>query len=202
MITAVSMAGTTHASTPPRIQPTVRGLHRLLIIAGVGASIALHGQMALSGIHGTMWSLVMGGMAAICASCLVALVKSGPAPGPVGMTMGMALAMALAHVLMLPLLNAEGGAHAHHSPSQVDALATGSGGGHSAMLMVVVVELAVAALAAWWMRRHAALTNRRTSPGPTTPQAGVGPSTTPLQDPRSGAVDPICGRSEPQLTAR
>jgi hypothetical protein len=164
MNTSGFMGGMPRSGTLPRIQATVHDVHRWMIIAGVGASIALHGQMALSGAHGTMWSLVMGGMAAICVSCIVALVKAGPARGPVCMTMGMAIAMALIHVLMLPFLNGGGGAHSHHSAAHVDAVVAGSSGGHGAMLMVVAVELAVAALAAGWMRRHSRRSPRAGAP--------------------------------------
>ena len=130
---------------------------RVLLGIGLGVSVALHGQMAVAGTHGAGWAVVMGVMAALCLSCLVALGRSGDLGRTVRMTMGMALAMALAHTLMIPLLGGSGGhsAHAHHGGVPAGAAeAAAPGAGHGGMLLVVVVELAVAALAVAWLRRH------------------------------------------------
>jgi hypothetical protein len=155
MTTAGPLSMRAHPGTPSDTRQVLRDPRHLLLVAGVGTSVALHGQMAISGMHGTVWSLVMAAMAAICLPCLVALVKSKAAPGPVRMTMGTALAMALTHVLMLPLLNTSSGAHAHHHAAQMESVVATSGGNHGAMLAVIAVELAVAAMAAGCMRRHA-----------------------------------------------
>jgi hypothetical protein len=145
-------------AAPVRQRPVPRLLGdplRVLLGTGVGVSVALHGQMAVAGTHGAGWAVVMGVMAALCLSCLVALARVGDLVRTVRMTMGMALAMALAHTLMIPLLGGSGGhsAHAHHGGAGATEAAA-SGAGHGGMLLVVVVELAVAALAVAWLRRH------------------------------------------------
>ncbi|WP_143709859.1 hypothetical protein [Kocuria flava] len=127
----------------------------MLLVLGVAASVVLHARMALAGVHGPGWSVLMGVMALLCLSCLAGLVRAGEPTATVRMVMGTALAMALGHVLLLPLLGGSSGAHgahAHHGrAAPVDAA---SGAGHGGMLLVVGVELAVAAVAVVWTRRH------------------------------------------------
>jgi hypothetical protein len=134
---------------------------RVLVVLGVAVSTVLHGQMAILGVHGAVWSLVMAGMAVMCLSCVASLLRPGrsiAARHPaMTMTVGMALAMALGHVLMLPLMTGgNGGAHAHHTTggSGRTTLAATPDSGHSTMLLVVIVEIVVAATATAWTRRH------------------------------------------------
>ncbi|TDL38136.1 hypothetical protein [Kocuria rosea] len=133
---------------------------RVLVVLGVAVSTVLHGQMAILGVHGAVWSLVMVGMAVMCLSCVAPLLRPGrsiAARHPaMTMTMGMALAMALGHVLMLPLITGgNGGAHAHHTGgSGRTTLAADPSSGHGTMLLVIAVELVVAATATTWARRH------------------------------------------------
>lgn len=145
---------------PPPAERRRAGLRRadplrVLLVLGVAASVVLHARMALTGVHGPGWSVLMGVMALLCLSCLAGLVRAGDPTATVRMVTGTALAMALGHVLLLPLLGGSSGvhgAHAHHGgAAPVDAA---SGAGHGGMLLVVGVELAVAAVAVVWTRRH------------------------------------------------
>ncbi|MGQ1838504.1 hypothetical protein ACT4S2_08605 [Kocuria turfanensis] len=130
---------------------------RVLLAAGLVASVLLHARMALGG-HGPGWSIGMAVMAVLCLSCLPALVRAGAArrrAGAVRMVMGMALAMAFGHVLLLPLMGA-GGGHAHHGALPAGTMPAAAGGAAhgTGALLVISVELAVAALAVLWLRRH------------------------------------------------
>ena len=122
---------------------------RVLLAAGVGAAVVLHAHMALAGIHGAGWSVLMGAMAAVCLFCVIGMLRDEEPAAAMRMSTGMALAMALAHVLALPLLGGGGG---HHGTSS--AAGGAAQAGHGAMLLVVLVELAVAAGAVAWIRRH------------------------------------------------
>lgn len=137
---------------------------RAVLVCGIAVSVAVHARMAVDGGHGPGWSLAMAGMAVLCLSCGLALVRPGDRAGVVRMTMGMALAMALIHVLLLPLMGGSStGAHAHHGG--VPAVAAPSAG-HGTMLLAVVVELGVGVLALAWTRRH----GRAVRVGPTRPR--------------------------------
>ncbi|RLY93827.1 hypothetical protein EAE32_00835 [Kocuria tytonicola] len=121
---------------------------RLLLVAGLGASVVVHLGMAADGTHGTVMSVLMLVMALTCLSCLTGLLRSVSAQSTATTTMVMAALMALVHVLILPLMS--GGTHAHHgSPARPFAPA---GGGLAAMVLVAVLELAVAGLASAWLR--------------------------------------------------
>lgn len=145
----MTAADRAHEGPHQRFPALLRDPLRVLMTAGLGASIALHTQMTLNDTHGFGMSLVMAIMAIACLSCLTGLLRPITSADPVRMTMGMALAMALGHVLMLPLIG--GGVHAHHSTAH--AAAAVEGGGHGAMLLAMILELAVAALAVGWLRR-------------------------------------------------
>lgn len=130
---------------------------RVLLAAGLAASVLLHARMALGG-HGPGWSLGMAAMAVLCLPCLTTLVRAGAAhrrAGAVRMAMGAALATALGHVLLLPLMSA-GGGHAQHGalPSGAPSAVTGGEAHGATALLVIAVELVVAALAVVWLRRH------------------------------------------------
>lgn len=154
------LRGRGRPDAPPPAERRRAGLRRpdplrVLLVLGVAASVVLHARMALAGVHGPGWSVLMGVMALLCLSCLAGLVRAGEPTATVRMVMGTALAMALGHVLLLPLLGGSSGAHgahAHHGgAAPVDAA---SGADHGGMLLVVGVELAVAAVAVVWTRRH------------------------------------------------
>lgn len=139
-------------ATPPA--PVVLGsLHGGLVLC-VAGSAATHGWMAVGGGHGAGWSLVMAGMAALCAFCVVGLLRQPLAADPVRMAMVMAVTMALLHVVLMPLTAGAGGGAHHHgqhggeSPVAAAVVASAGGAEHSTMMLVVIVlELVAGGLA-------------------------------------------------------